>query len=92
MGKIAFTPFGLGGGLLAGLIARRIFGVAWGLIDDEEPPQAEHRDVSLAKLAAAVTLEAALFSLTRTLVDRGSRHAFERLTGSWPGDERPQAR
>lgn len=91
MGKVAFLPFSIGSGLIAGFIAKRVFAVAWGVIDDQEPPQPEHRNVPLAKLAAAVALEGLVFSLTRALVDHGSRRAFERFTGSWPGDEAPES-
>ena len=90
MGKVAFLPFSIGSGLIAGFIAKRLFAATWGLVDDEEPPKPEHRDVSLAKLAAAVALEGLVFSLTRAMVDHGSRLAFERFTGSWPGQEAPE--
>jgi hypothetical protein len=90
MGKIAFLPFSVGSGLVAGMIARRAFALTWRFIDEQDPPKPEHRDVKLGKLAAAVTLEAAIFALTRGLADRGARAAFEHLTGSWPGDEEPE--
>jgi len=92
MGKVAFLPFSVGGGLLAGVIAKKTFALIWSLIDDQEPPQPEHRDAQLGKLIAAVALEGAVFSLTRGLVDHGSRRAFARLTGAWPGDEHPDER
>jgi hypothetical protein len=44
------------------------------------------------KLVLALLIEGALFSLIRGLVDRGSRHAFARATGAWPGDERPDSK
>ncbi len=33
--------------------------------------------------------EGAIFRFTRGVVDRGTRVAFARATGSWPGDEKP---
>jgi len=90
MGKIAFLPFSLGSGLIAGAIARRAFEAVWGVMDDQEPPKPEHRDVRLLKLVAAVALEGLVFSITRGLVDHGARHAFERVTGQWPGEEQPE--
>ncbi len=90
MGKLVFLPFSIGGGLLAGLIGKKIFGLMWGLIDDQEPPQSQHRHVHLGKLALALAIDGALFSLLKGLVDHGSRHAFARLTGSWPGEQAPQ--
>ncbi|HZE04761.1 MAG TPA: DUF4235 domain-containing protein [Solirubrobacteraceae bacterium] len=91
MGKVAFLPFSLGSGLLAGVIAKRVFGLVWGMIDDQEPPKPEHRNVRIGKLMAAVAIEGLVFALTRGLVDHGSRRAFERFTGSWPGDEQPES-
>jgi hypothetical protein len=92
MSKLMFLPVSIGGGLLAGLIGKKLFGVIWGAIDDQEPPSAEHRAVSVPKLVLALLIEGALFSLIRGLVDRGSRHAFARATGAWPGDERPDSK
>ena len=91
MGKLAFLPFSIGSGFIAGAIARRAFSAVWGVVDDEEPPKPEHRDVRLLKLVAAVALEGLVFSITRGLVDHGARHAYARVTGEWPGEERPEA-
>ncbi|MGZ4165175.1 MAG: DUF4235 domain-containing protein [Solirubrobacteraceae bacterium] len=90
MRKLAFLPLSVGSGLIAGAIARKAFEALWGTLDDQEPPKPEHRDVRLVKLIAAVTLEGAVFSITRGLVDHGARRAFERATGQWPGEERPE--
>jgi hypothetical protein len=84
-----FLPVSIGGGLLAGVIGKKLFGLIWGAIDDQEPPQPEHRGIHPGKLALALAIEGALFSVVKGLVDHGSRHAFTRLTGSWPGDEAP---
>ena len=90
--KLIFLPVSIGTGLLAGLIGKKLFGVIWGVIDDQEPPSAEHREVNVLKLIAALLIEGALFSLIKGLVDHGSRHAFARVTGAWPGDEQPEAK
>ena len=90
MGKVMFLPVSIASGLLAGFIGKKTFELLWGVIDDEEAPKAEHRDISLAKLGGALAIEGALFALIRGLVDHGSRHAFARATGSWPGEERPE--
>lgn len=90
MKKMVFLPVSVGGGLLAGLIGKKLFAVIWGAIDDHEAPKPEHRQISLPKLAVALLIEGALFSLIRGLVDHGSRHVFTRMTGAWPGDERPE--
>jgi hypothetical protein len=87
--KIAFTPIGILAGLLAGQISKKLFDLVWSLFDDEEAPRPKHREIALAKLVPALLIEGALFRVVRGLVDHGSRHGFERVTGSWPGEERP---
>ena len=92
MGKIAFTPVSLLSGLLAGLIASKLFEFIWGRFADEEAPEPDQRDISWPALIVAMTLEGAIFRLVRGLVDRGSRVAFARATGSWPGEAKPDER
>ncbi len=87
MGKVIFLPVGIGAGLLAGAISKRLFGIVWGAIDKEEPPRAQHRDVDLGKLALALAVDGALLRLVKGLVDHGARQGFQHLTGSWPGDK-----
>ena len=88
--KLVFIPISIAGGLLAGLIGKKVFERLWGLVDEEEPPESEHREVSVLKLALALTLEGAIFRLIRGLFDHGARRGFARLTGSWPGEESPE--
>jgi hypothetical protein len=88
--KFLFMPVSIVGGLLGGIIGKKIFEAIWGVIDDEEPPDAKHREIQLGKLAMALLLEGAIFKVVRGLVDHGTRHAFARSTGSWPGEERPE--
>jgi hypothetical protein len=88
--KVAFLPISIVGGLFAGLIGKKIFERIWGAIDDEEPPDAKHREVAVFKLIAALLLEGAIFKLIRGLFDHGARHGFMRMTGSWPGEEAPE--
>jgi len=90
MSKIVFTPFSIVAGLVAGFVGKKIFEQVWGVIDDEEPPEAEHRDVTWGKLLLANALEGAVFRATRAAADHGSRRAFASLTGSWPGEEAPE--
>ena len=88
--KLLFLPISVAAGILAGLIGKKLFEAAWGLIDNEEAPEAQHRDISYGKLAAALVLEGAIFRLVRGFVDHGVRHGFERVTGAWPGEEAPE--
>jgi hypothetical protein len=85
--KLIFAPIGIISGLVAGWFAQKMFERLWSVFDDEEAPEPDQRDASLAKLATALVVEGAVFRLTKGLVDRGSRRGFARLTGSWPGEE-----
>lgn len=88
--KFIFAPIGIVLGLIAGMIGSKIFERIWGLIDEEEPPKSEHREFSWPKLVAALLIEGAIFRLVKGLVDHGTRTSFAKLTGSWPGEERPE--
>jgi hypothetical protein len=88
--KIVFIPFSVVGGLIAGFLGKKLFEQLWGIIDDEEPPEPEHRDASFGKILVASALEGGVFRTTRAAVDHQMRRAFVGLTGSWPGEERPE--
>jgi hypothetical protein len=88
--KLIFTPIGIVLGLIAGVVAKKLFERVWGLIDEEEPPSPEHREFSWPKLVAALALEGAIFRLVKGLADHGSRTTFAKATGFWPGEEAPE--
>jgi hypothetical protein len=88
--KFFFIPIGVAGGMLAGLAGKKIFEKVWALIDEEEPPDPKHREISVPKMVAATALEGAIFRAVRGLADHGSRRTFARMAGSWPGEERPE--
>jgi hypothetical protein len=90
MSKLFFIPFGVLGGLLAGFIGKKVFDAVWGLVDEQEPPEAEHREVQWPKLILANAIQGAIFRATRAAADHGSRQAFASLTGTWPGEEAPE--
>ena len=87
--KLLFIPVSIIGGLLAGIVAMKAFEQVWQLIDEEEPPESEHREISWPKLLAAAVIEGAIFRAVKEAADHGSRHAFASVTGSWPGQEAP---
>ncbi len=84
--KLLFAPIGIGAGLLAGVLGTKLFERLWRLVDEEEPPSPEHREVSWPKLIVALLLEGAIFRLLKGVTDHGARRAFAIGTGSWPGD------
>lgn len=89
MGRILFAPVSITGGLLAGLVATKLFELIWGRIDDQEPPAPEHRQIEPVKLVLALLVEGAIFRLVRGAFDHGARSLFFRSTHRWPGEERP---
>jgi hypothetical protein len=90
--NLVFKPVGIISGLLAGLVGKKVFELIWGLIANEHAPEPKHREIALVKLVAALFLEGAIFRVLRGLADHGARHGFTRLTGEWPGEERPAAK
>jgi hypothetical protein len=88
--KLLFIPFGVITGLAAGFLGKKVFDGVWGLVDSEEPPEAEHREISFGKMILANALQGAIFRGVRAAADHGSRQAFARVTGSWPGEEAPE--
>jgi len=90
MSKLAYMPFSIGSGLLAGLVSRRAFALVWGAVEDSAPPQPEQRAVALRKLVLALAIEGAMLRLVKGLADHGSRRGFAQLTGVWPGEQREQ--
>jgi hypothetical protein len=88
--SLVFKPVGIIVGLLAGIVGKRIFEAIWSVIDDEDAPAPKHREIAIGKLVIALALEGAIFRALRGLADHGARHGFARLTGEWPGEERPE--
>jgi uncharacterized protein DUF4235 len=87
--KILFIPLSVLSGLVAGFVGRRAFARVWGLLGKEEPPGPGQRDTSWPKLIAALALQGAIFAAVRGLFDYAARRVFARLTGTWPGEQRP---
>ena len=90
MDKILFTPVGIAAGLVAGFAGKVAFEKIWALIDDEEPPEPEHRDISVVKLVAALAIEGAIFRAVRGFAEHEARRGFARWSGEWPGEPRPE--
>jgi hypothetical protein len=88
--KFLFLPISILSGLLAGLVGKKIFDQVWGLVDDEEPPDSKHLEISWGKLLVAAAVQGAIFRAVKEATDHGTRRAFMNLTGSWPGEQRPE--
>jgi hypothetical protein len=88
--KFFFLPFSILAGLTAGFLSKKLFEAVWSMIDDEEPPDSQHREISLPKMLLSEALQGAIFRATRKLVDWEARKAFESTVGTWPGEARPE--
>jgi hypothetical protein len=88
--KALFLPVSIGAGLLAGVVGKKVFNQLWGLIDEEEPPDSKHRDISWGRLLLAGALQGAIFRAVKEATDHAARRGFYRTTGSWPGEKQPE--
>ena len=88
--KFLFLPFSILAGLIAGLIGRKVFDQVWGIFDEQEPPDSKHLEISWPKLLLAAAVQGAIFRAVKEATDHGSRRAFMSVTGTWPGEERPE--
>ena len=89
MARILFAPVSIIGGLIAGFVGKKVFDQLWGVIDDEEPPDSKHRDISWGRLLVAGAIQGAIFRAVKEAADHASRRAFYRTTGTWPGEKHP---
>lgn len=87
--KLLYKPFGIIFGLIAGFLSKKVFEVAWGVFDEEEPPTATTREASWGKVAGAAAVQSVAFGVTRAIVNRSGAKSFEYLTGIWPGERAP---
>jgi hypothetical protein len=87
MAKALYAPVGILSGVLGGLVASTIFKQIWKQVSDEpDPPKARQSEYGWKELLPAAALQGAIFTLVKTVVDRGGAKGFERVTGVWPGD------
>jgi Protein of unknown function (DUF4235) len=91
MQKILFTPVSIVAGLVAAFVGKLVFDRIWALIDDEEPPEPEHREINWVKLIVATAIQGAIFRAVRAIAEHGARMGFARWSGAWPGEERPES-
>jgi hypothetical protein len=88
--KLIYKPFGIVLGILAGILGKKLFEQAWGMIDDREPPKATTKYATWPKVLGAAAVEGIAFKTTRAAVDRAGARGFEHLTGFWPGEKVPE--
>jgi hypothetical protein len=85
--KLVYRPFGLLLGVLSGILAGAVFKQLWKQVsDDDDPPKAREGEYGWKEVLAAAAVQGAVFGLVKAAVDRSGARAFEKVTGSWPGD------
>jgi hypothetical protein len=87
--KALYKPIGLFMGIVSALISKRIFNFLWTKIDDEEPPKGTTQNAPWVKVLGAAALQGVVFKTTRVFVDRYGAVGWSYLTGTWPGEKRP---
>jgi Protein of unknown function (DUF4235) len=87
--KLIYKPFGIILGIFGGLVGKRIFNFVWTKIDDEDPPKATTQQADWVKILSAAAVQGMIFRSTRVVIDRYGAIGWHYLTGSWPGEKRP---
>jgi hypothetical protein len=87
MAKLVYRPIGLLFSVLGGILAGALFKQVWKRVSDkEDAPKPKESEYGWRELLPAAMLQGALFGLVKAAVDRSGARAFEKVTGSWPGD------
>jgi hypothetical protein len=85
--KLVYRPFGIVVNVLAGVVAGSVYKQVWSRVSATgHPPKPKESDYSMRQVLSAAVLQGAVFGLVKAAADRGGARAFEKLTGSWPGD------
>ena len=91
--KLLYKPIGMMAGVGAGLIAGAIFKRVWQVVaHEEDAPDAKDKQRSWPEVVAAATVQGAIFAGVKAVVDRAGAEGFARATGVWPGNTEPVKR
>jgi hypothetical protein len=88
MGLI-YKPIGIVLGILGGILGRKAFDFIWTKVDHQEPPEPTTQLASWRRVLAAAAVQGAIFRVVKAAVDRWGAQVWYYLTGSWPGEKRP---
>jgi hypothetical protein len=90
--KLLYKLVNLGASMLGGLLAGLIFKRVWKIIGrgDYAPKPTDERP-GWGEILLAATLQGAIFAVVKAAVDRGAAEATHRLIRTWPDDEGQQS-
>ncbi|WP_030934327.1 DUF4235 domain-containing protein [Streptomyces sp. NRRL B-24720] len=84
--EVAYKPVGLVLGALSGVLAGLVFRQVWKKVGHgDDAPDATDEERTWREVVLAATLQGAVFSAVKAIVDRGGATVTKRLTGTWPG-------
>lgn len=87
---VAYKPFTMVSGLLAGVVANALFKQVWTrAAKDARVPDPSDPLETWGRLVLAAALEGVTFALVKVIADRGAASMFSRTTGTWPGEDDP---
>lgn len=91
--KLLYKPLSLvvsvAGGLLAGVIFKRIWKLAAG---EDETPKATDARRGWPEVLSAAALQGAVYAVVKAAADRSAAEGTRKLTGVWPGENGQQAK
>jgi hypothetical protein len=79
--KSLSLAFGVAGGILAGVVFKRVWKVIAG---EEEIPDATSQEYGWGEVLAAAAIHGAIFAVVKAAIDRGSAAGLRKLAGDSP--------
>jgi Protein of unknown function (DUF4235) len=86
---LLYKPIGIFLSILAGFLGKKLFDFVWTKVADEEPPEATTERATWPSVLAVAAVQGVIFRLTRVAVYRYGAIGWRYLTGTWPGEKRP---
>ncbi len=83
--KVLYKPFGILFSILGGVLAGMVFKRVWRAVGgEEEAPTPTDEDRRWREILAAAALQGAVVAVVKAAVNRGGASGVRRLTGVWP--------
>lgn len=82
--SVAYKPFAIVVGLLAGLLSKKAIEKIWARASTDEPADPEDRDATWTEVLISAAVTGAVMRVVQAVVRRSGAAAFNRATGYWP--------